>query len=1470
MEVRKIMQVNSKKLTADFIGESLTRSNCYEAIIPYTAENFSLTFISTRKDTMTESDFAKNHSNVYEIKSIPSEKKLIELQNKLCEDKRLANDHEHVLTYDKGLLSYEDLCTMMKISSINKIKQRVAQEIKFFNTKKTIPCSINQEPDREGIELFKTHLWDFPMNPKSNTSNELKVTPTVLEKLCCTRWLDDTILSELCNVYNNQFPENRSLLFNRNSCFLKADLHKRTPKVTAFLANVSSEVINGSRRKTLPMMGTAMGNHWTCILYFADNNVIIYGDSEGSEIPANGYKKLIDIINDVWSPENEPRFIYAHDPDHHAKSKKINCTKSCFPYPLQTCGNVCGVVVAIMAAVAMANPMFILDMCSPNCSNRAHNSFLKHPTKYSPYLRVTLISWLTLRKVVIENVIAGNDAVDSDDDDLYHTPRVYNNESTSVELAGQSTKQSTTTPSTVKSELYSLCNDKVDCPEDFASHEDSDHLPKEVAKSVSCHMCNKTFGKQFTLNRHLKNVHKKSSNVSYNCVCMEGTTAHPCDFTTRLRSVLREHLRTIHGIILSEEIIELDNERAFNEWKSEYEQRTLCNYRVNSSQKLKNKLGHKVKYYQCGRSGTYKVHSNRRRSLKCSGTIKINSNCISALKVETLEDNKIRVNIYPNHYGHEIELEHVGLSSAERKSIAARLRSGVSVDKILDSIRDDVGYDNVKRQHLVDRQEIRNINRAFAIDLGTRCEDDQKSVAMLVNEWEGQSFNPVLFKKYQGESLENFEKDDFMLVLQTEFQQEMYINFAKNGVLADSTHGTNLYKFYLITLSIVDEYSEGVPTCWCIANHEDHRVLLTFFRSIVERCNAVEPTWFMSDMAPQFYDAFCLANQWDGDFLWCYWHVDKAWRENLQSKLNDRFLIADVYKRLKVLAEMTNVADFEVALKSFIDGLCGRDNLLAFGNYFRSGYVKTKKNWARCYRVGTGINTNMRMESFHKVLKYKYLGGSEGKRNQRLDKLLGALLKYNRDKIYDRMIKSTKGKATYALRQISTRHKNSLRMDFSAIDVEPGVGWYVQSEQNPKKNYLVQVLSDDKCVDEKCFCRCKECGVCSHMYKCQCFDFLNTCLPCKHIHLVHRNNCDTIDVSIATTQDARSEILLKSFEFVKAPLNSADNWKRQVLADLNELRDRIESESHLCPESMDALSQLTSQIRRSKKTYLACLDNKSVVEEFDAPPKVKGDNKLVKQPTFKCTKAKRKVKNSSMCKPTSAETDFFLDPKNLADFEDICSSHDKRCKVEDEELHYLNLSIEDFFDIFGLKKPVKGKKITGGLVKIKKFKFDHLKKYPDVVKDNVHNVRAFFTSDGWSRLNSCAELLVKQCRILDALGLQFIQGKIFKEDDCRNVNLSLSIIKESEEDFESVRSLFDASVWPTIKQLFVDNISSMTCELCSDMKLSTIIECEGCAKKFHWSCVEPNKPITSIQGHNWKCVSCFSGNILTKSGLTLS
>lgn len=85
---------------------------------------------------------------------------------------------------------------------------------------------------------------------------------------------------------------------------------------------------------------------------------------------------------------------------------------------------------------------------------------------------------------------------------------------------------------------------------------------------------------------------------------------------------------------------------------------------------------------------------------------------------------------------------------------------------------------------------------------------------------------------------------------------------------------------------------------------------------------------------------------------------------------------------------MTSIDEFNIHIYTIITEL-KQDNDT---NAFEKHYSRRPECWAYCYWLRLGINTNMYLESFHKILKHIYL---EGKRVKRLDKTIHALIKFS-------------------------------------------------------------------------------------------------------------------------------------------------------------------------------------------------------------------------------------------------------------------------------------------------------------------------------------------------------------------------------------------------------------------------------------------------------------------------------------------
>ena len=135
-------------------------------------------------------------------------------------------------------------------------------------------------------------------------------------------------------------------------------------------------------------------------------------------------------------------------------------------------------------------------------------------------------------------------------------------------------------------------------------------------------------------------------------------------------------------------------------------------------------------------------------------------------------------------------------------------------------VREDVGdrqnrevFDqSVSRRHFLSKSDINNIRVKVDDRIIKRHEDDAASVSLIVSELREESFNPVLFFKPQGsKSLEHpiLPEESFILAIQTKFQLELYEQYASTILCIDSSHGTNQYRFNLITIMVPDDLGKG-------------------------------------------------------------------------------------------------------------------------------------------------------------------------------------------------------------------------------------------------------------------------------------------------------------------------------------------------------------------------------------------------------------------------------------------------------------------------------------------------------------------------------------------------------------------------------------------------------------------------------------------------------------------------------------
>nr|CAI5845872.1 unnamed protein product [Callosobruchus analis] len=231
---------------------------------------------------------------------------------------------------------------------------------------------------------------------------------------------------------------------------------------------------------------------------------------------------------------------------------------------------------------------------------------------------------------------------------------------------------------------------------------------------MQCSICNQVFEKQYSLNRHKKNIHKSNEiNIpsykkdAYLQKCLDG-----CELSFRTVSDVRSHLSEFYQRAHIAESLEFPSDADFENWLSDISERENVHY-VGQNSNLNNKS---LKCYICNRGGKYapKTESEeRQRSLKGQGSCKIGASCTNQIIVKKT-DGKGKVTYYKEHYGHIIELQHIPISKKDRNMLAAQLFSGIHNKKVLGNIRDNIGS-TLKRVDLLDRKYLQNIKNSFGL-----------------------------------------------------------------------------------------------------------------------------------------------------------------------------------------------------------------------------------------------------------------------------------------------------------------------------------------------------------------------------------------------------------------------------------------------------------------------------------------------------------------------------------------------------------------------------------------------------------------------------------------------------------------------------------------------------------------------------------------------------------------------------------
>ena len=118
----------------------------------------------------------------------------------------------------------------------------------------------------------------------------------------------------------------------------------------------------------------------------------------------------------------------------------------------------------------------------------------------------------------------------------------------------------------------------------------------------------------------------------------------------------------------------------------------------------------------------------------------------------------------------------------------------------------------VKCKYMVTKKDIAN-KQLLVKDMAIISnKEDVVSADMFIQELSKESYNTILLYKRQHKNdkqCPSLAEDTFLLAIQTDFQRQLYEQHAHKVICIDATHGTNAYRFKLITVTIGDDYGQG-------------------------------------------------------------------------------------------------------------------------------------------------------------------------------------------------------------------------------------------------------------------------------------------------------------------------------------------------------------------------------------------------------------------------------------------------------------------------------------------------------------------------------------------------------------------------------------------------------------------------------------------------------------------------------------
>eukprot|EP00081_Caenorhabditis_elegans_P014695 NP_494132.1 Uncharacterized protein CELE_F52C6.14 [Caenorhabditis elegans] len=553
------------------------------------------------------------------------------------------------------------------------------------------------------------------------------------------------------------------------------------------------------------------------------------------------------------------------------------------------------------------------------------------------------------------------------------------------------------------------------------------------------------------------------------------------------RSYLCMHFRTDHDTDHEVEDMFFHTKENYEAWLAERLEETGTSLKIRSSSE---NGGRRTIHMTCIHEGSYepKKDGEKRghKSKKQTGDMV----CTAFLKSVTA-NGEINVQACFQHFGHEINVADLKLTSTQKNVLAELASKGLSNPAIVEEAKKS--SNEFSKLFCLLPQDIRNLKDSLGLNQEQLDKVDLESVKKRV-----QLEDPA--DGFRHFTLPDENGMNFLLVIITPGHLENLRKYSHKIIILDDTHNVTMYGLKLTTITVVDNNDRGEPAGFLLSSSTTSAEVAVFFQKVKELYPEFRPAFFMSDEANCFWNGFsAVFDSTHTKKVLCRWHLLRSWcKKAKELMMSDKDLLDKTTRALRELIREPRQDRLIHRILSLLTELDESGNAKAkqFSDYFMKYQYNRIGQWSTTSRANIACHTSMFAESWHSVLK----GQMGKKRRIRCDKLIAVLLSTSDMVAHRKSVQSKrsmysgcsrKGQNHQKCRQFKNEEKKYL-----FIQKEDG-SYNVRMEGDNKEythsrcNSIINFLKENT--------HCEECHACAYRCHCDCL-FSTAGVACKHIH----------------------------------------------------------------------------------------------------------------------------------------------------------------------------------------------------------------------------------------------------------------------------------------------------------------------------------------------------------------------------------